>query len=213
MLRPSEPLEPALTDPFDVQTNELAPARAVDIERVQRAVSEIIEGIGEDPHREGLRGTPRRIAEMYQEVFAGLWVDPKQYLLVGFEEGHQEMVIIRDIPFYSLCEHHFLPFHGVAHVGYVPAGRVVGVSKLARVVEAYAKRPQLQERLTSQIADCIVEGLGADGVAVVLEAEHTCMTMRGVKKPGSRVVTSAMRGRFRRSAVTRAEFLSLVRGK
>ncbi|MFQ5381024.1 MAG: GTP cyclohydrolase I FolE, partial [Dehalococcoidia bacterium] len=156
--------------------------------------------------------TPRRVADLYAEVFDGIGVDPRKHLEVSFEVAHDEMVILRNIPFYSMCEHHLLPFHGEAHVGYVPNGRIVGVSKLARVVEGYARRPQVQEKLTSQIAEAIVEVLGADGVAVVIEAEHLCMTMRGVKKPGSRMVTSAMRGHFRRSAVTRGEFLSLVTG-
>jgi GTP cyclohydrolase I len=185
----------------------------VDRVRLEAAIRGLLEAIGEDPQREGLLETPRRVAEIYEEVFAGLFVDPCEELSVSFEEGHEEMVILRDIPFYSICEHHLLPFHGIAHVGYIPAGRVVGVSKMARAVEAFAKRPQLQERLTSQIADSIMECLNPQGVAVVIEAEHLCMTMRGVRKPGSRVVTSAMRGCFRRSSVTRSEFLSLVGGK
>ena len=186
---------------------------AVDLARIERAVREILEAIGEDPERGPLGETPARVARMYQEIFAGLAVDPREYLRVGFEEGHQEMVILRDVPFYSLCEHHLLPFHGRVHLGYVPEGRLVGLSKLARVVEAYAKRPQIQERLTSQIADCVMDCLRPDGVAVVVEAEHLCMTMRGVKKPGSVVVTSATRGGFRRRVATRSEFLSLVRGR
>jgi GTP cyclohydrolase I len=185
----------------------------VDRVRLEAAVREILEAIGEDPQREGLLDTPRRVAELYGQIFGGLLADPREHLRVGFQEGHEEMVILRDIPFYSICEHHLLPFHGVAHVGYIPAGRIVGVSKIARAVEGFAKRPQLQERLTSQIADSIMECLSPQGVAVVIEAEHLCMTMRGVRKPGSRVVTSAMRGVFRRSSVTRSEFLSLVGGK
>ena len=185
----------------------------IDEARIEQAVASIIEAIGEDPHREGLVGTPKRIAEMYSELFSGLDVDPKQELAVGFEEGHHEMVILKDIPFYSICEHHFLPFYGVAHVGYIPNGRVVGASKIARVVEILAKRPQLQERLTSQIADTLVESLRPEGVAVVIQAEHLCMTMRGIKKPGSNVITSATRGLFRKRAVTRSEFLSLVQSK
>ncbi len=185
----------------------------VDERKIEKAVLSIIEAIGEDPRREGLSGTPRRIAEMYAELFMGLGVDPKEELAVGFEEGHHEMVIIKDIPFYSLCEHHFLPFYGMAHIGYIPKGRVVGASKLARVVEILAKRPQIQERLTTQIAETIVEALDPDGVAVVIEAEHMCMTIRGVKKPGSNIITSANRGLFRTNAATRAEFLSLVQGK
>ena len=180
--------------------------------RIRAAVIELLRAIGEDPSREGLQDTPRRIAEMYEEIFGGLAIDPAEYLKVGFEVAHDEMVILRQIPFYSMCEHHFLPFHGEAHGGYVPDGRVVGISKLARVVEGFARRPQLQEQLTSQVAEAIMETLQPDGVAVVIEAEHLCMTMRGVKKPGSRMITSAMRGQFKRSSVTRAEFLSLVHG-
>ena len=186
---------------------------AVDLARIEAAVREILEAIGEDPQREALVATPSRVARMYAELFAGLTVDPSEYLRVGFDEGHQEMVILRDVPFYSICEHHLLPFHGRVHLGYIPAGRVVGLSKLARVVEAYAKRPQLQERLTSQIADCIMDCLRPSGVAVVVLAEHLCMTMRGVKKPGSFVVTSATRGTFRGRVATRSEFLALVQGK
>jgi len=189
-----------------------APA-PVDQERIERAFREIIVAIGEDPDREGLVDTPARIARMYAELFEGLCVDPKSLLKVKFEApGHDEMVILRDIPFYSICEHHFMPFHGVAHVGYIPDGRVVGLSKLARLVEAYARRPQIQEQLTGQVADALMEALEPDGVGVVIEAEHLCMTQRGVKKPGSRMVTSATRGLFRSHDVTRAEFLSLVRG-
>lgn len=180
---------------------------------IESAAASIIKAIGEDPQREGLRGTPRRIAEMYAEIFSGLYHDPREELQVGFEVGHQEMVIARDIPFYSMCEHHLLPFYGVAHIGYIPTGRVVGISKLARVVDILARRPQLQERLTTQIADTIVEVLEPQGVAVILQAEHLCMIMRGIKKPGSNIITSAMRGLFRRSAATRAEFLNLIEGR
>jgi GTP cyclohydrolase I len=187
----------------------------VDLAKIETAVLSIIEAIGDDPRREGLQGTPQRIAEMYAEIFSGLYMDARAELTVGFEVGHREMVILRDIPFYSMCEHHILPFYGVVHIGYIPnkEGRVVGVSKLARVVEVFAKRPQLQERMTSQIADAILEVLQPDGVAVVVQAEHLCMTMRGIKKPGSNVLTSATRGLFRTRAATRAEFLSLVQGK
>jgi len=184
----------------------------VDHAAVRDAVRRIIEAIGEDPSREGLLDTPRRIAETYEELFAGLHQDPLDVLSTGFQESHREMVILKNIPFYSLCEHHFLPFHGQAHVGYVPAGRIVGASKIARVVDILARRPQMQERLTGQIADAITEGLSPDGVAVVIEAEHLCMTMRGVQKPGTTLITSAIRGAFRRRAVTRSEFLALVRG-
>ena len=172
----------------------------------------MLSAIGDDPTREGLLETPRRISNMYGEIFDGLASDPREHLQVGFEVAHDEMVILRNIPFYSMCEHHLLPFHGEAHVGYVPDGQIVGISKLARVVEACARRPQVQEALTSQIAETIMNGLSPDGVAVVIDAEHLCMTMRGVQKPGSRMVTSAMRGSFRKSPVTRAEFLSLVHG-
>ena len=185
-------------------------AEPVDTDRIRAAVREIIIGVGEDPDREGLRDTPRRVADMYAEVFAGLREDPADVLQVGFEEGHQEMVIVKDIPFYSMCEHHFLPFHGVAHVGYIPNGRVVGLSKLARAVEILARRPQLQERLSSQLADVIMETMAPQGVAVVISANHLCMTMRGIRKPGSLTVTSAMRGVFQRGSATRAEFMSLI---
>ncbi len=184
----------------------------IDRGRIERAFREVIEAVGEDPGREGLRDTPMRVARMYAELFEGLHTDPRDELRVGFEAGHDEMVILRDVPFYSICEHHFMPFHGVAAIGYIPDGRVVGLSKLARLLEGYARRPQLQERLTGQVADALMDVLRPDGVAVVIEAEHLCMTQRGVKKPGSRMVTSATRGQFRQNQVTRAEFLSLVRG-
>lgn len=189
-----------------------ATIETVDQAGVRDAVRRIIEAIGEDPSREGLLDTPRRIAEMYEELFTGLHEDPREVLSTSFQESHREMIILKNIPFYSLCEHHFLPFHGQAHVGYVPQGRIVGASKIARVVDILARRPQLQERLTGQVADAITEGLSPDGVAVVIEAEHLCMTMRGVQKPGTTLITSAIRGAFRRRAVTRSEFLTLVRG-
>ena len=153
------------------------------------AVTRIIEAIGEDPGREGLADTPRRVAEMYAELFSGLAVEPREELSVGYELGHREMVIVKDIPFYSMCEHHLLPFYGVVHIGYIPNndGRVVGISKLARVVEIVARRPQIQERMTSQIADAINEGIDPDGVGVVIQAQHLCMVMRGIKKPGRRL--------------------------
>lgn len=187
----------------------------VDQAKIRQAVALIIEAIGEDPGREGLVKTPQRVAEMYADLFSGLDRDPKEELATGFGEGHREMVVLKDIPFYAMCEHHLLPFYGLAHVGYIPNvnGRVVGASKLARVVEIVAHRPQLQERMTTQIAEAIVEALDPDGVAVVIEAEHLCMTMRGIKKPGSNIVTSANRGVFRRSAATRSEFLSLIARK
>ena len=185
----------------------------IDRAAIEGAVRTIIQAIGEDPKREGLVGTPRRIAEMYAEVFSGLQANPIELLTVGFDEDrHKEMVVVKDIPFDSLCEHHFLPMHGVAHVGYIPNGRIVGISKIARLVEVLARRPQVQERLTSQVADLLMEGLHPRGAAVVIEATHLCMTMRGVKKPGSRVVTSATRGIFRENASTRAEFFAIVRG-
>ena len=202
-------LDADLTRP--VTADGRVPGNTPDAARIERAVRELLEAIGEDPEREGLRGTPGRVARMYAEIFAGLYADPAAALQTQFDEGHDEMVILRDIPFYSVCEHHLVPFHGVAHVGYIPDGKVVGLSKLARVVEGFARRPQLQERLTCQIADAIVDALQPDGVAVVIECEHLCLTMRGVKKPGSKMVTSAVRGLFRESALTRAEFLSLVK--
>lgn len=186
------------------------PRPSFDKERIRKAVVEILLAIGEDPEREGLRDTPQRVADMYEEIFSGLTRDPEHILAVGFEENHQEMVIVKDIPFYSMCEHHLLPFHGKVHIGYIPSGRVVGISKLARLVEVMARRPQLQERLTGQVADAIMEHVKPQGVGVVIEAEHLCMTMRGVRKPGSIVVTSANRGTFRTRQETRAEFLSLV---
>ena len=183
----------------------------MDRQKIMDAVQSILEAIGEDPQREGLIDTPRRVADMYAEIFAGLTIDPGEYLKVGFEEHHKEMIVLRDIPFTSVCEHHLLPFIGKAHVGYIPAGRIIGLSKMARVVEAYARRPQLQERLTSQIADIICEELDPRGVGVIIEAQHMCMIIRGVKKPGSTMVTSAMRGLFRNNPPTRAEFLEFIR--
>jgi GTP cyclohydrolase IA len=184
----------------------------VDKPRIEAAVREILLAIGEDPDREGLQGTPDRIARAYEELFAGLREDPKHHLRATFDEGHKEMVVLRDIPFASLCEHHLLPFTGVAHIGYIPRGQIVGLSKLARLVEGYARRPQVQERLTSEVADALMEVLRPDGCGVVIEATHTCMTIRGVEKPGSVMVTSAMRGGFRGRPETRAEFMSIVRG-
>ena len=183
--------------------------------KIRATLTSIIEAIGEDPEREGLVDTPRRVAEMYAELFAGISVDPKAELTVGYELGHREMVIVRDIPFYSMCEHHLLPFYGTVHIGYIPdvSGRVVGISKLARVVEIIARRLQIQERMTTEIADAIFDGLKPDGVAVVVQAEHLCMIMRGIKKPGSNVITSAIRGAFRRRAASRAEFFSLIQSK
>ena len=183
--------------------------------KIKTAIASIIEAIGEDPRREGLVGTPERVAEMYAELFGGLGQNPGEELKVGFELGHREMVVLRDIPFYSMCEHHLLPFYGVAHVGYIPndEGRIVGISKLARVVEIIAQRPQLQERMTTEIADAIMDSLKPDGVAVVIQAEHLCMIMRGIKKAGSNVITSALRGIFKRKAASRAEFFSIIQNK
>ena len=187
----------------------------VNQDRIKQAMASIIKAIGDDPLRESIKDTPQRVAEMYAELFSGLDVDPKAELTVDFEEGYEEMVILKDIPFYSMCEHHLLPFYGVAHVGYIPSlgGRVVGVSKLARVVEICARRPQLQERMTQQIADAIFESLQPAGVAVVIRAEHLCMVMRGIKKPGTTVITSSVRGNFRSKVATRSEFLSLIQKK
>jgi GTP cyclohydrolase I len=187
----------------------------IDEPRIKKAVTEIIKAIGEDLSREGIKDTPQRVAEMYAELFQGMDKDPKAELEVGFELGHREMVVLKDIPFYSMCEHHLLPFYGVAHVGYIPnaEGRIVGISKLARVVETIARRPQVQERMTTEIADAIDDGIKPAGVAVVIQAEHLCMTMRGIKKPGSNVITSAIRGAFRKRSASRAEFFSLIQGK
>ena len=184
----------------------------MDAAKIEQGVRLILEGIGEDPDREGLQKTPERVAKMYEEVFAGLTENPAQHFETTFDEHHEEMVLVRDIPFYSMCEHHLVPFFGLAHVAYIPAanGRICGLSKLARLVDAFAKRPQVQERLTSQIADTLVEELNPQGVIVVLEAEHMCMSMRGVKKPGARTTTSAVRGVFERSQATRNEALSLI---
>lgn len=187
----------------------------IDKVKIKKAVASLIQAIGENPEREGLKDTPRRVAEMYTEIFMGLSKDPREELKVGYEQGHREMVIVRDIPFYSMCEHHLLPFFGVVHIGYIPdvSGRIVGISKLARVVEIIARRPQVQERMTTEIADAVMEGLEPSGVAVVVKAEHMCMIMRGVKKPGSNIITSAIRGIFFKKADSRAEFFSLIQNK
>jgi GTP cyclohydrolase I len=182
----------------------------VDKPRIQRAVREILIAIGEDPNREGVLGTPERVAEAYEYLFAGLAEDPTRHLEVGFMEDARDMVLVRDIPLASLCEHHLLPFIGKAHVAYAPSGRVVGLSKLARLMEGYARRPQLQERLTAQIADALFEDLGSRGAIVVIEADHSCMTMRGVQKPGSITVTSAARGIYEEQDALRAEVMALI---
>ncbi|SEG97644.1 GTP cyclohydrolase I [Saccharopolyspora kobensis] len=183
--------------------------------RAEAAVRELLLAAGEDPEREGLRDTPARVARAYQELFAGLYTNPDEVLDKTFDEAHEELVLVRDIPVYSQCEHHLLPFHGYAHVGYIPneKGRVTGLSKLARLVDLYAKRPQVQERLTSQVADALVRRLEPRGVIVVIDAEHLCMGMRGVRKAGSTTTTSAVRGQFRSSASSRSEALSLIRGR
>ena len=184
----------------------------VDLARIERAVREILSAVGEDPDREGLRETPARVARMYAELFRGLHEDPRMHLKKFFSEKYDEVVLVRDISFNSMCEHHMLPFMGKAHIGYLPDGRVVGLSKLARVVEGVARRPQVQERMTETIADLLVDELQAKGVAVVIEAVHTCMTVRGVRKPGSLCVTSAMKGMFRSRASSRAEIMTLIYG-
>jgi GTP cyclohydrolase I len=184
----------------------------VDEQAIQKAVASIISAIGENPAREGLVDTPRRVAEMYAELFAGMEMDPITELRSGFELGHREMVVIKDIPFYSMCEHELLPFFGVVHIGYIPdiSGRVAGISSFAHVVDIFARRPQIQERMTTQIADAIVEGIQPQAVGVVIQAEHLCMIMRGVKKTGTNIITSAIRGSFRKNAASRAEFFSLI---
>lgn len=186
----------------------------IDKERVKAAVREILIAIGDDPDREGLLETPDRVARMYEEIFAGLHKDPKELVKVFQEENHEEMVLVKDIPLYSVCEHHLLPFVGAAHVVYIPKkGRIMGLSKLARIVDLVAKKPQLQERLSSEVANVIMESINPLGVAVVVEAEHLCMTMRGIKKPGSKTVTSALRGIIKTDARTRSEVMSLINGK
>jgi len=193
----------------------LRPAPGVDQERAAAAVRELLIAVGEDPDRPGLKDTPGRVARAYAETFAGLWQDPVEILSTVFDEDHDELVLVKDIPMYSTCEHHLVPFHGVAHIGYIPGedGKVTGLSKLARLVEVYARRPQVQERMTSQIADALDHVLGPRGVLVVIEAEHLCMAMRGIRKPGARTVTSAVRGIFRDNLATRGEAMSLVLGR
>jgi GTP cyclohydrolase IA len=203
----------------ETQTTDGAAARprpdGVDTERVTRAVTEILLAIGDDPDRDGLLDTPRRVAAMYEELFSGLADDPSRHLTVTFAADHDEMVMVRDIPFASLCEHHMVPFIGRAHVAYIPGtdGRITGLSKLARLVDGFARRLQVQERMTTQIADAIESALGPRGVLVVVEAEHLCMSMRGVKKPGTLTITSSVRGLFRSDAATRAEAMQFVNGR
>ncbi|REJ67008.1 MAG: GTP cyclohydrolase I FolE [Planctomycetota bacterium] len=193
----------------DVESSSTAP---VDLPRIERAVREILAAVGEDPDREGLRDTPGRVARMYAELFGGLHEDPRAHLQRFFTEQYDEVVLVRDISFNSMCEHHLMPFMGKAHIGYMPAGKVVGLSKLARVVEVVARRPQVQERMTETIADLLETEIDAKGVAVVIEATHTCMTVRGVRKPGSLCVTSAMKGLFRSHLSSRSEVMTLIYG-
>jgi GTP cyclohydrolase IA len=185
---------------------------AFDQDRAEKAVRELLIAVGEDPSRPGLVDTPARVARAYKEIFAGLYTDPDEVLGTLFDEQHDELVMVRDIPMYSTCEHHLVSFHGVAHVGYIPGadGRVTGLSKLARLVDLYAKRPQVQERLTTQIADALMRKLDPRGAIVVIEAEHLCMAMRGIRKPGARTTTSAVRGIFKTSNASRAEALDLI---
>ena len=199
-----------MTEPVNVR--EIRAGRPFDRERIVAAVREILEAIGEDPDRDGLKRTPQRVADMYAEIFAGIGKDATAELDVVFEADHDEMIMVRDIPLYSVCEHHGLPFVGIAHVAYIPnkSGQITGLSKLARLVDTLSKRLQVQERLTSQIADAIENALDPRGVLVVLDAEHLCMSMRGVNKPGSRTVTSAVRGQFRQNDATRAEAMRLI---
>jgi GTP cyclohydrolase I len=212
----SFPARPCETIPASVSGEQEQPDRKVadevDLPRIERAVREILIAVGEDPKREGLRETPARVARMYAEMFSGLREDPRVHLRKFFTEKCDEVVLVRDISFNSVCEHHMLPFMGKAHIGYLPDGRLIGLSKLARVVEGVARRPQVQERMTETIADLLVEELHARGVAVVIEAVHTCMTVRGVRKPGSVCVTSAMKGTFRSSPSSRAEIMTLIYG-
>lgn len=197
-----------------VEAALLASGSVVDQPRIERAVREILAAIGEDPDRDGLVETPRRVARAYAEFFAGLQQDPKDVLSTTFELDHEELVLVKDIPFYSTCEHHLVPFHGTAHIGYIPSedGKITGLSKLARLVEIFARRPQVQERLTTQIVDALMEHLQPKGAIVVIECEHMCMSMRGIRKPGAKTVTSAVRGQVREAA-TRAEAMSLILGR
>jgi len=192
-------------------TNGDAPFQ-VDLPRIERAMREVLAAVGEDPDRDGLLETPARVARMYAEMFSGLHKDPKEHLQKFFTEKYDEVVLVRDITFSSMCEHHLLPFTGMTHIGYVPNGKVIGLSKLARVVESVSRRPQVQERMTEEIANLLVEELDAKGVAVVVEAAHSCMTIRGVRKPGSLTVTSAMKGLFRSNQSSRSEVMQLIYG-
>jgi len=210
-MRPTPDSLPQASDD-DTEEAIVAPSPGVDQERIKRAVREILAAVGEDPDREGLLETPGRVARMYAEMFSGLHEDPRQHLKKFFTEKYDEVVLVKDISFNSMCEHHMLPFMGKAHIGYLPAGKVIGLSKLARVVEVVARRPQVQERMTETIADLLVDELDAKGVAVVVEASHSCMTIRGIRKPGSICVTSAMRGVFRSHLSSRSEIMNLIYG-
>src|SRR5215470_14661181 len=204
-----------MVDPVTLPPSQAGrPSQPYDRERAESAVRELLIALGEDPEREGLRRTPERVAGAFHEMFAGLWQRPEEVLTTTFDLGHDEMVLVKDIEVWSMCEHHLVPFHGVAHVGYIPSvdGRITGLSKLARLVDVYAKRPQVQERLTTQVADALVRILQPRGVIVVVECEHLCMSMRGIRKPGAKTVTSAVRGMLRSSA-TRAEAMSLILGR
>jgi len=203
---------PHISDRFSLEADDVEPGE-VDLRAIENAVRTILQAIGEDPDRPGLEDTPRRVARMYREMFAGLRLDPARHLRVTFPEEYDEMVLVRDISFTSMCEHHLLPFSGVAHVAYIPNGRVTGLSKLARVVDEVARRPQVQERMTGQIADMVEQELDSQGVAVVVSAEHSCMSIRGIRKPGSRTVTSALRGVFKTNESSRAEVMSLINQK
>jgi GTP cyclohydrolase I len=204
------PISRAVSEP----ERRAADVPAYDEERAEAAVRELLLAVGEDPEREGLKDTPARVARAYREIFAGLRQEPEEVLTTTFDLGHEEMVLVKDIEVYSTCEHHLVPFHGVAHIGYIPnsEGQITGLSKLARLVEVFARRPQVQERLTTQIADALVRILEPRGVIVVVECEHLCMSMRGVRKPGARTVTSAVRGQMQ-TAATRAEAMSLILGR
>ena len=201
--------------PMRAGGTDIVPPAAFDRDRAERAVRELLLACGEDPDREGLRDTPARVARAYSELFAGLYTEPDRVLDKTFNESHDELVLVTDIPMYSTCEHHLVPFHGVAHVGYIPNehGQVTGLSKLARLVDLYAKRPQVQERLTSQVADAMMRKLTPRGVIVVIEAEHLCMAMRGIRKPGARTTTSALRGLLKTSPSSRAEAIELINGR
>lgn len=206
--------ETGLMESMDDHAEFSAPSGTpVDLDRIRRAVREILAAVGEDPDREGLLETPDRVARMYAEVFSGLHTEPRQYLKKTFTQKYDEMVLVKDIRYESFCEHHLLPFTGVAHVAYIPNGKVVGLSKIPRVVDALARRPQLQERLTEELAELLMSELDAKGVAVIMHGSHSCMTIRGVHKPGATFVTSAMRGLFKKRLATRSEVLALIQGK